>query len=609
METKSSYRHLIYSGHAVLGCGSWFLRDGIFTFEDFMKVIKEATVPDFEPFYISTFAEGKWSQDELVKLTSMSIRLNPEKIEPTEECPELKTFLEFMSSLGSSASADKTFKNDLSFPSQPLSPCLSTCHTNSNLFCVGDFTLQINGGLDVWNFIPNLSRVDMLILTCLSPKHLELLRYYLEKKILNSATSPNLGAVFFNGPNKLSKPKENRPSDQLLVNLFEEGRWIIDKLNQLEISVQPCTISNSSSTFPEPVTLYHKVGLGTLKMYVLTPISDGQDLKDLLKWWNDSTASGSRIVPYNQTAVSFILIWKPFSEKDKIVRMLFTGAAPQSSIFEGLNRLKNVPLFSNFHVNELKEFQLEVPPKASGNKLAKTKPASAKPAMSTRANTSVTCAVPSSKVESVKANSSMSQVSASKLESTKISSLVAKKEDQTKAATHQVSSKAEDSAKTKTSVQNASMTKATPNQVSSKAEDSAKTKTSVRQSIFFKSRRYKNFRFSISKKEDLTKTSTPLQISSKSEDLVKTKTPAQTSKSEPTKHNASLTGAVKPNAGKANTSGVGLGKTETKKDGGTTKVTKDAAKPKTSTATVQKKDKDAAPNSKKPIKKEEKSRG
>lgn len=101
----------------------------------------------------------------------------------------------------------------------------------------------------------------------------------------------------------------------------------------------------------EPINLYHKVGHGTLDMYVLSPARDSREVKEFMQKWNNND---SKLFAYqkhskdftfpipNLVSICALLIWQPASPTDTITRILYPGSTPQQKVFEGLDRIKHL---------------------------------------------------------------------------------------------------------------------------------------------------------------------------------------------------------------------------------------------------------------------------
>lgn len=112
-----------------------------------------------------------------------------------------------------------------------------------------------------------------------------------------------------------------------MISLADKGQAILDNLRQIGTPVLPCLGSVHGQVL-HPINLYHKVGHGSIDLYVLSPLSD-------------SKGAGGH------PPSCFLLVWKPSSANEKLTRILFPGNTPQAKIFEGLDRLKTVVLFQN----------------------------------------------------------------------------------------------------------------------------------------------------------------------------------------------------------------------------------------------------------------------
>lgn len=144
---------------------------------------------------------------------------------------------------------------------------------------------------------------------------------------------------------KAISPDGDKDKDPLLINLLDAGHNIILNLRQLNLRPQPCYRDS------EPINLYHKVGHGTLDMYVLSPAKDSREVKEFLQKWNsnDQKLFGTRKDPKefsfplpNLVSICALLVWQPANPSDTITRLLFPGSTPQHKIFEGLDRLKHL---------------------------------------------------------------------------------------------------------------------------------------------------------------------------------------------------------------------------------------------------------------------------
>lgn len=131
----------------------------------------------------------------------------------------------------------------------------------------------------------------------------------------------------------------------MIVSLLEEGQSIIQDLKQLHLNPQTCYRDI------DPIILYHKVGHGTLNMFVLSPDRNSKEVRDFLQKWNQSdpklfaATKGGKEFNFplqNLVSICALLVWQPANPNDTITRILYPGSTPQKKIFEGLDRLKSV---------------------------------------------------------------------------------------------------------------------------------------------------------------------------------------------------------------------------------------------------------------------------
>lgn len=123
----------------------------------------------------------------------------------------------------------------------------------------------------------------------------------------------------------------------------QQAALTLHLLKKLDIKPQP--LFRPQGIPIEPITLFQKMGVGQLDLYILSPGKKSQEYQTFMEDWPDGVSS----LPKDQslpltalTSVSILLVWHPACPQEKVVRMLFPGVTPQAKLLQGLENLKGL---------------------------------------------------------------------------------------------------------------------------------------------------------------------------------------------------------------------------------------------------------------------------
>ncbi|XP_050449687.1 microtubule-associated protein futsch [Cataglyphis hispanica] len=361
----TKHRHIIHAGYTFGGNGSWILQDGTFSLADFLDAFSEHEVQRVLRAYensvtvdIHCAGVGDWTTSRLSKEVCCRfcrVRVNPDDV-LTAGMPAITSFTNYIGQYLMPQTLDQLMEpsdvvGNIRF-SHPTLYVFPGGQGDAALFGINGFNMLVDGGFArkacFWDFTRHLDRLDAVLVTRINNSNIGGMFSVLRKK-KEMHVYPQIGHFFCNlvERRQSNSPDGDKDIDPLILNLTDIGQEMVLNLRHINLRAHPCYRDS------EPINLYHKVGHGTLDMYVLSPSKDSREVREFLSKWHASDSklfagshkkdSNNLTFPIqNLVSICALLVWQPANPEDNITRILFPGSTPQHKIFEGFERLKHL---------------------------------------------------------------------------------------------------------------------------------------------------------------------------------------------------------------------------------------------------------------------------